>query len=145
MQNPALTFLTSQIGKDAQKSPSPLMRWLNPTLLSVAEGSLSMRFEVRPEWLNPMQQLHGGIVAAIMDDAIGATVFSLGETHFFATVSNQIDYFGRAGLGETIEARAEIVKRGRQLIHAQCTLWNADGSRMLAKGSSNLLKTELQK
>ncbi len=121
------------------------MRWLNPTLLTVAEGMLSMRFEVRPEWLNPMQQLHGGIVAAIMDDAIGATVFSLGEPNFFATVSNQIDYFGRAGLGETIEARTEIIKRGRQLIHAQCTLWNADGSRMLAKGSSNLLKTELQK
>lgn len=144
MDNPVLAFLKQQIGNDARHSPSPFMRWLNPTMISVAEGALCMRYVVRPEWLNPMQQLHGGVVAAIMDDAIGATVFSLGESHFYATISNQIDYLGGAALGDTIEIRTEIVKRGRQLIHAQCSLWNADGSRLLAKGSSNLLKTERQ-
>jgi len=38
--NKALDLFQSYIGKDSSKSISPLMRWLNPTMLSVSEGEL---------------------------------------------------------------------------------------------------------
>ncbi len=143
--NQIIDFLKSQIGMDARNSPSPLMRWLNPVMLSAEPGALVFRYEVRPEWLNPAGNLHGGMMAAIVDDAIGAAVFSLGEAHFYATINNCIDYLGSSQEGHQVIARASIVKKGRQLINAQCEVWNGDDTRLLARGSSNLIKTEASK
>lgn len=143
--NKTLDFLKLQIGKDATLSPSPLMRWLNPILLSVEEGKMSLQYMVRHEMTNPIGTMHGGISAAIIDDAIGAAVFSLGESHFYSTINIAIDYFGKAFENETVIAETRIIKRGKQLINAQCEIWNADKSRLLVKGYSNLLRTEMLK
>lgn len=143
--NKTLAFLQTQIGKECQLSPSPLMRWMNPILLTAEEGKLSFQYLVRKEMTNPMGRLHGGMSAAIMDDAIGAAVYSYGESFFYSTINNVIDYFGPAEEGEIIIAETTVLKKGRQLINAQCEIWNADKSRLIAKGYSNLIKTELPK
>jgi|JI81BgreenRNA_FD_contig_51_3536565_length_1633_multi_2_in_0_out_0_2 acyl-coenzyme A thioesterase 13 len=139
--NSALELLLSQLGRDARHSPSPVMRWLNPILLQAAEGALELKYTVRPEWLNPVGILHGGISAAMVDDAIGATIYSLGDTHFYVTLNNYIDYFAPAKEGEVVIAVTGITRRGKTLVAAWCELWNADRTTLLVKGSSNLLKT----
>lgn len=143
--NKALEFLKAQLGKEASNSPSPLMRWLNPVMLSVEEGSIVFEYTIRKEWLNPMGYLHGGITAAIIDDAIGASVFSYGEAAFYTTINNCIDYFGVAQEGHKIIAKTAIIKKGKQLVNAQCEVWNSDQTRLVAKGYSNLLKNDIQK
>jgi acyl-coenzyme A thioesterase 13 len=143
--NKSLEFLQKQVGKDASKSPSPLMKWLNATMLSAEEGKLSFQYQIRKEMTNPIGNLHGGITAAIIDDAIGATTFSFGEEHFYSTINLAVDYFGTATVNDTIIAETTVIKKGRQLINAQCEIWNADKTRMLAKGYSNLLKTTVTK
>jgi acyl-coenzyme A thioesterase 13 len=142
--NKTLAFLKSQIGKDSSASPSPLMRWLNPSLRDVEEGELEYSYVVREEMTNPLGIIHGGATAAIIDDAIGAAVFSLGNTHIYTTVNLVIDYFGRANVGETIYAKTKIVKKGRQIINGECEVWNADKTRMIAKGQSNLIQTNIK-
>ena len=42
-------------------------------------------------------------------------------------------------------AKTNIVKKGKQFINAQCELWNADKTRMIARGYSNLFKTAIKK
>lgn len=143
--NHVLDFLKSQVGKEATHSPSPFMRWLNPVMLSVEPGEIVFEYVVRSEWLNPIGTLHGGVTAAIVDDAIGAAIFSYGEPFFYSTINNCIDYFGPAQEGHKIIARTSVTKKGKQLINAQCEIWNGDQSRMLAKGYSNLIKTEIPK
>jgi len=143
--NKSIEFLKAQVGKEATNSPSPLMRWLNPVMLSVDEGKIAFEYTVRKEWLNPIGTLHGGITAAIVDDAIGATVFSYGEPFFYSTINNAIDYFGIALEGHKIIAKTSVTRKGKQLINAQCEVWNNSQTRLLAKGYSNLLKTEVQK
>jgi uncharacterized protein (TIGR00369 family) len=142
--NKSLAFFKSQIGKDASASPSPLMRWLNPSLCAAEEGALEYSYVVREEMTNPMGIIHGGATAAIIDDAIGAAVFSLDNTHIYTTVNLVIDYFGRANVGETIYAKTKIVKKGRQIINGECEVWNADKTRMIAKGQSNLIQTKIK-
>ena len=138
-----LEQLKSYTGKEFTVSPSPFMRWLKPVVLTVEEGHLEFEYQIRPEWLNPIGNLHGGVTAAIIDDALGATVFSLNEPSFFTTINNVIDYLGIAKKGEKIIAETNIIKRGKQFVNAQCEIWNSDKSRLLAKGTSNLFKTEL--
>lgn len=142
--NKALELFKLQIGKDASQSPSPLMQWLNPILLSAAAGELEFSYIVREEMTNPLGIIHGGTTAAIIDDAIGAAVFSLGDAHVYTTISLSVDYFSRAKTGETIIAQTKVNKKGRQIINAECEVWNADKTRMIAKGISNLIQTKIE-
>ena len=100
--NETLSFLKSQIGKKTTKSPSPVGRWLDPLLLDVEEGLVHLECVVRPEMTNPSGTLHGGISAAIIDDAIGIAMYTYGEPVHYITVNNSIDYFSPARLDETV-------------------------------------------
>lgn len=140
-----LEFLRQNIGKRATHSPSPFMNWLAPVLESAEEGRLVFRHNIRPEMINPVGILHGGITAAIIDDAIGATLFSFGEEGFHTTLNLAVDYFASAKAGDEILAETGVLKKGQQVVNAWCEVWNADRSRLLAKGYSNLLKTEIRK
>lgn len=135
-----LTKLQSFIGKEFTESPSPFMRWLNPIVIAAEEGQIEFQYKVRAEWLNPMGNLHGGVTAAIVDDSIGATMFSLNEKSFITTINNAIDYFSTAKENDNIIAETKIIKRGKQFVNAQCEIWNADKSRLIARGTSNLFK-----
>jgi len=143
--NNAVEVLRQFKGKEYSASPSPFMLWLNPIVLEVEAGKLTFQYLIRKEWTNPMGTLHGGVTAAIIDDVIGATMFSLNEEFFFTTVNNVIDYFATAKENENILADTAVIKKGKQVVNIQCELWNADRSRMIARGYSNLLKTNLKK
>lgn len=135
-----LEQLKQFIGKEFTQSPSPFMRWLNPIILSAEEGQLEFQYIIRQEWLNPVGNLHVGITAAIIDDIIGATMYSLNEGSFMTTINNVIDYFSAAKENDIIVAETKIIKRGKQFVNAQCEIWNADKTRLIARGTSNLFK-----
>lgn len=135
-----LAQLQTFIGKEFTDSPSPFMRWLNPIVLSAEAGQIEFQYTVRQEWLNPMGNLHGGVTAAIMDDIIGATMFSLNEKTFIVTVNNTIDYFSTAKENDHIIAETKVIKNGKQFVNTQCEIWNVDKTRLISRGTSNLFK-----
>lgn len=77
--NQRLDFFQSQIGKSMSNSISPLGRWLNGTIRAADYGRLVADFTVREDMTNPGGVLHGGTATAILDDLIGAMVFTLGR------------------------------------------------------------------
>lgn len=141
-----LQHLQSFIGKVFTESPSPFMRWLHPTVLLAAEGHLEFQYTVRKEMTNPAGTLHGGVTAAIIDDIMGATLYTMNteEGHFYSTLNNVIDYFASAREGDTVIAVTSIVKKGKQIINLQCEIWNGAKEKLLAKGYSNVIKTPLR-
>ena len=145
MDSNEAAFLKARIGKEISGSPSPFMNWLKPVILLVEEGSLAFKYTIRHEMTNPFGTLHGGITAAMIDDAIGATLIAYGEPYFHVTVNLAIDYFAAAKEGDVIIAQSQVIKKGRQLVNAQCEVWNEDRTRLLAKGYTNLIKTEIKK
>lgn len=144
MKNDAFEFLKQHIGKAVATSPSPFMNWLRPTMLIVEEGKLVFQYTIRNEMTNPYRTLHGGIIAAIIDDAIGATLISYGEPYFYPTINNVIDYFASARENDVILAETSINKKGERIVNAQCEIWNQDKTRLLAKGYTNLLRTDIK-
>lgn len=145
MLSEAAQFLKDRVGKEVTDSPSPFMSWLKPIMLEVNEGNLRFQYTVRKEMTNPFRTLHGGVTAAIIDDAIGATLISYGEPFFYVSVNLVIDYLSAAVEGDIIIAETKVVKKGKQLVNAECEVWNADRSRLIARGYTNLLKTEIKK
>lgn len=142
MSNEALELFKANIGKNFDESPSPLSRWLNGTLLQAEEGMLEASFVVREEMTNPMGILHGGAIAAICDDLIGATTFTLGREHFYTSINLNLDFLSSARMGDTVIAKASLVRAGQTIIHAECVLRNEAG-KLLAKAASNLAKVNL--
>ena len=138
--NPILQFMQANVGKSLGMGPSPLAKWLDGTLVAADEGTLTADFVIRPDMTNPAGLLHGGVVAAIMDDLMGATVFALGAESFYTSVNLNVDYLYSARAGETIRARTEVIRQGKKIIHVECRITNAEG-KLLAKSTSNLIAT----
>jgi acyl-coenzyme A thioesterase 13 len=141
----AAQFLKDRVGQEVTDSPSPFMSWLKPIMVEVNEGTLTFQHTIRKEMTNPFGTLHGGIIAAIIDDAIGATLISYGEAYFYVSVNLVVDYLASAREGDVILATTGILKKGNQVVNAQCEVWNADRTKLIAKGYTNLLKTEIKK
>ena len=99
------------------------MNWLAPVLIKAEHGILVCQYTVRKEMTNPYQILHGGVTAGIIDDLIGATVFTMGLNDRFTTVNNYFDYFATASEGDEIVAETAIVKRGRTILNLQCEVF----------------------
>ena len=140
--NAALALLKASLNEAFVKSPSNFGRWLQPRVLNAIEGSLSFEYTIREEMTNPAQILHGGVIAGIIDDCIGATVLTLGEDHFRATVNLNIDYFIPVKPGDVVVAKTLLVKLGKNIANVRCELSNKNGE-IVASGSSSLLKTKV--
>lgn len=144
MDTKEAAFLRQFETKEVEGSPSPFMNWLKPLILKVEEGSLVFQYTVRPEMTNPFGTLHGGVMAAMIDDAMGATLIVYGEKVFHVTVNLSVDYFASARAGDVIIAETRVVKKGRQIVNIHADVWNEDKTKLLAKGYSNLIKTDIK-
>ncbi len=120
------------------ESPSPVGRWLNGTLLSLTDDSVSASYLVRPEMTNPAGVLHGGMAAAMLDDLLGAMMMVLSGGRYHASVNLHLDYLAPARSGETVTAHVRVVRRGKRLVHAEGSLANAAGD-LLVRATTNLL------
>ncbi len=139
--NKALDFFKQALGKEAKEgSPSALGRWLNGVLVEAEEGSLVVSFLVRPEFGNPAGMIHGGIYAAIFDEVIGMTTFTLGQPEFYAAINLNVDFLRPSQIGETITVKSAVVRSGKSMTHVQAEIYGPDG-KIRAKASSNLAKT----
>ncbi len=144
MTNQVLEFFKSNVGKmSAEMSPSPLGRWLNGKLIVAEEGSLTVEFVVREEMTNPGKILHGGVSAAMMDDVMGMTVFSLGRESFYTTVNLSIDYLLPAKVSDVIYVKSKVIRAGKTVINMECEVRNAE-QKIIAKCTSNLVATSVK-
>ncbi|MEM6645463.1 MAG: PaaI family thioesterase [Bacteroidota bacterium] len=135
-----LEMLQAKVGQRfGTGSPSPFGRWLDGLLLEAQEGMIRASFEVREEMTNPVGMLHGGAIAAIIDDLIGTVIATLNRPSFYASVNLHIDFLTAARAGHTLTGTARIVRPGRTLINAECELRDRR-DRLIARGVSNLIK-----
>ena len=143
MENKALAFFKANIGKESTSSPSPVGRWLKGKLVEVNENSLVFSFVIREEMCNPMGILHGGMIATMLDDVMGATTFAQGEPEFFTSINLNLDFLKSAKKGEEVQAKAEVIRKGRAVMYLQATLTNSNGD-LLARATSNLIRTKIK-
>lgn len=143
-ENKILPIFKSFLNKEFENNPSRYGAWMKGILREVEEGKLTAEYIVRKEMTNGIGTLHGGVIAGILDDIMGATVVSLGSKNFYTTVNLNVDYFYPGKEGDTITAKSFIVKKGRQIHHVQAELWNLETNKLLAKASSNLLRIDTE-
>jgi uncharacterized protein (TIGR00369 family) len=84
--------------------------------LDAAKGTIKVEFAALPDFINPIGTIQGGIITAMLDDAMGpvATAF-LGGYHMAPTVELKTNFMRPAMVGPLfVEAR--VVHRGRDIM-----------------------------
>jgi len=86
-----------------------LAAWLGMRLVSVEPGVAVLEVDVRPDLVHQFGATHGGVVAALVDQALGSAVFPLVPRGTWpATLEFKLNYLAAARDG-TIRATATVV------------------------------------
>ena len=119
----------------------PFSKWLNGRIVDVKRGEIEIEFLIRPEWANPTGLLHGGMQGALIDDTIGMTTATLGYQGFLISVNSQLNYLGKAKVGDEIRVKARVIREGKNIVNISAEIEDKNG-KIIATGNSNLLKTQ---
>jgi acyl-coenzyme A thioesterase 13 len=100
---------------------SPAIDLIGP-VYSKGEGSeLVLGLRVEQKHCNMRGALHGGILATLADIALGyAIAFSTQPPTALVTASLTLDFAGTAKIGDWLEARVDVQKKGSRLAFGNC-------------------------
>ena len=114
--------LTELYRKLKEKSDPGFFDMLGPDIKSfdAAKRELVMTFEAKDWMNNPMMGMHGGIIAALADSAMGVLAIMLHEGKISTTVDLNISFLRPVPLGKTITVKAGCQKLGRSLTFMTC-------------------------
>lgn len=142
--NKNLKLLQDNIGENlTNKAPAPVSRWLGGTLVEAQEGYVRLDFTVREDMTNAAKILHGGIMSTMIDEVMGFAIFTLDLDYFFPTVNLTVDFMSATHIGDTVQLRSSITKKGRTMVYIEATAHNQEG-KLLAKGSSHVAKSQIK-
>lgn len=107
------------------KAPSPYVQQLGPMFCRAEpDGRATLGLRLRDEHANLHGIAHGGMLATVVDNALGWNTASLG--HPVVTVHLAIDFLQSARVGAWLEAGIEYRRQGGRLTFADVLLY-ADG------------------
>jgi uncharacterized protein (TIGR00369 family) len=137
--NKVLAFFKSLEGKVITESPSPPGNWLEAVLVSVEEGKITAELTVRKDMTNPAGMLHGGVISLIADEMIGACIACLDLPDYYPSINLNTDYLLPVKEGEKIRTTSEIIRKGKNIIHSECRLFNSE-QKLVAKATANNIR-----
>jgi len=130
-------------GKDIGDSKSEAGNWLHPRLEKAERGKIIMSVLIRKEMCNPFGNIHGGMMALVVDEAIGWAVVSLEAESHYTSISLNLDFLYAAAKGERIKAVASVVRKGKKIINVEVSVFN-EKEVLLSRASSNLVVTGMK-
>jgi uncharacterized protein (TIGR00369 family) len=72
--------------------------------------------------------VHGGVVAAVLDEALGRALMSADPGRLMVTAQLELRYFRSIAIGERVTIRGEIVSDRRHLATGVCQALTRDGA-----------------
>ncbi len=103
----------------------PLKRFLGMEMSGDEPGVGIADLEVGSDHLNPNGVVHGAVLFALVDTAMGKAAMSVIDDGFCATVEISTR-FVRPSMAGSLTARAEVIRRGRHLVHLRADVIGAD-------------------
>lgn len=104
------------------------LRTVDPEAMTIEVG-----FTARPEFLNPMGDVQGGMLCAMLDDTLGpALVATLGDGQWAPTTDLHVQFLAPARPGPLI-GRGRVTRKGRFAAFLAGELSDPDG-RVVATG-----------
>ena len=114
---------------------SPYYRAMGMSLVELSDGLAAIRLEIQASQLNADGILHGGVLPAIADGAMGNALRTLnGASAQVLTAEVQLHYL-RPVRGGAVLAEGRVVQSGRRLSFAEVAMRDEASGRLVARGS----------
>jgi uncharacterized protein (TIGR00369 family) len=125
-------------GRAAMPPAAALLGW---QALEIRPGHVRVRYEAREAFYNPQGVVQGGLLAAMLDDAMGPAAFTLlNEGTFAPTLEMKVSFVRPARAGPLI-AEGNVVHQSRRFIHAEGRLTTEDGQ-LIATATATLVVSQ---
>lgn len=102
----------------------------------ITDGTVEYYLTIQPQHLATPHAAHGGVIAAIVDGALGTAGLSLSakENEAVSTVEFKLNYLAPALLGDEIVAKATVDRKGKSFLVISCDVFctNRD-NKLIAK------------
>ena len=119
---------------------------LNPKGLKLVfrleDGVAVAEFDPDPQHRGYPGLMHGGLVATVLDEAMGWAIY--GEGVWAMTARMQVRFRRSVPLDRRLRVRAYITKRRQRLVQARAELRDEDGT-LLAEGEGAFLRVTPEK
>lgn len=114
---------------------SPFLDLIGP-IYQLCEGEHTIiGLDVTEKHCNARQSLHGGVLSTLADIALGYnTAFKQEPPLPLATAQLNIEFMGKAQVGDWLEVHTDVQKVGRTLAFANCVFMLSD--KRIAKASA---------
>ena len=122
---------STAMATDDQAEPTqvsfPLQEFLGMQLSGDEPGAGIARLDVGEQHANPNGVVHGAVLFALVDTAMGkATMSVLDDGLYCASVELSLRFIRPAVSGDLV-AEATVVKRGRSIVHLDGQVHDGDG------------------
>ncbi len=113
---------------------------LAPELVSLDEEHMAGSLRYRKyEWeQNERGEVHGGIISAMFDTAMGMTVLGYMKSVEISTADLCVSFI-RPFLGDSYIVKSEIVHPGRMITRVRATAYDEETGKTLASATSNFV------
>lgn len=108
--------------------------YLGLEVVHYEDGYCKTRLKIKPEFLNPIGGLHGGLLFTIADTTAGAAAVHLDSESTITTVNGDIQYMRPALDLDYLYAEATLIKDGKRMAFVDVHLLTEDNT-LLAKSA----------
>ena len=104
---------------------SPCAVHLGMSLVELTSGYAKVKLELKREFLNWENMIHGGVIATLLDQAFGCACNTLENIH--VAVQMNIHFLAAAPVGETIYAESRVLHAGKRVGTSEMTVFDSQG------------------
>jgi len=118
------------IRKDGRYA-NPFFCLMGIDLVTSEPGKAVLKMQVRPDMLNGVGWLQGGILVALADEAMALAIYPmLAQGEGIATISESTSFVKGTREG-VIYAGGTVLKKGRRVAFAEGEVWMENGEKIL--------------
>ena len=123
------------LSKLAEAAKSTFWGHLGCEVVHLDEGKVTISLEAKPHHLNLLKLIHGGVLASLLDNAMGLVALQVCPEEKTVTAYMNIHYLKSSGAG-VVTCDAELVHRSKRTLTIQSCIYDDTGE-LLALGSGS--------
>ena len=113
----------------------------------VSPGHIRYKMSVKEKHLATPIAIHGGVLSALMDAALGVASLSASchDGKLVSTIEFKINYLAPARLGDVLIAEGKVIQKGNRLLIADGVISIENTTQLIAKGMGTFSAYPIEK
>jgi acyl-CoA thioesterase len=120
----------------AKAETEPIAAFLGMRLIELSEGYARVAMKLRPEYINFVALVFGGIITSLVDEAFAYATNSVITPNVASQLN--IHFIAGADVNDELTAECRVVKVGKRVCISEMTVVNQDG-KLIAKATGTTI------